>query len=442
MMPRSYRPSLLASLSLDLFYILLTLLAWPVLVVLFLAKRKWREGFWERMGRVPTLAAHPCRLWVHAISVGETEAARPLMAALRERFPEAEIVFSTTTRTGRARAQKLLPGVTIFHYPLDFPWAVSAALRRIKPTAIIQVEAEWWPSFLFRAARRGIPVAMVNVRITEKGVRGYRRMSGLFARMANVPEVIATQNATYRERLLSLGTDARRVVVTGQMKYDNVTFEAPAGVDDLARDLGIRPGERVLVAGSTGPGEEELLLEAYGTLKPDFPDLRLSIVPRKPERFDEVARLIADRGKPLVRRSETRGQPAASPDAEAVILGDTMGELMTFYGLACCALVGRSLVPMGGSNPIDPAGLGLPLLFGPHMFNFPEADELFAQSGAARIVTDADSLAQTLRELLQSSETLGRMGRKAREAIGGRQGATACNVALIAERLGLGESQS
>jgi 3-deoxy-D-manno-octulosonic-acid transferase len=440
MIPRTYRPSLLASLSLDLFYLVLTLLASPVLLVLFLAKRKWREGFWERMGCVPKLAAHPCRIWVHAISVGETEAARPLVAALCNRFPEAEIVFSTTTRTGRARAQKFFSDLTVFHYPLDFPWAVASTLRRIKPTAIIQVEAEWWPSFLFRSARRGIPVAMVNVRITEKGVCGYRRMGGLFARMANVPEVIATQNETYRERLLSLGTDADRVVVTGQMKYDNVTFEAPAGADELARELGIRPGERVIVAGSTGPGEEELLLDAYAQIKPDFPDLRLAIVPRKPERFDEVARLIADRGFLLVRRSQTRGQPT-SPDAGAVILGDTMGELMIFYGLACCALVGRSLVPMGGSNPIDPAGLALPLLFGPHMFNFPEADELFAQSGAARVVTDVDSLAQTLRELLQSPEELSRMGRKAREAIDGRQGATARNVALIAERLGLGDTR-
>ena len=434
MTERTYRPSLAASLALDLFYLVLTLLAWPVLLGLFLARKKWRDGFWERMGCVPRLAPHRCRIWVHAISVGESEAARPLVAALRERFPEAELVISTTTRTGRARAQKLFPGLTIFHYPLDFPWAVSAALRRIKPTLIVQVETEWWPAFLFKTARRGIPVAMVNVRTTERSARRYQHIGGLFHRMVNVPALIAVQNETYRRRLVNLGASPDRLFVTGQMKYDGVSFAAPPGVEALAREVGLAAGELAIVAGSTGPGEEEVLLESYGRLKAVFPALRLVLVPRHPERFDEVARLIAARGFPLVRRSATKSAPAA-PDPAAVILGDTMGELLAFYAAGAVAFIGRSLAPVGGSNPIDPASLGLPLVFGPHMFNFPEAQELFADSGAARVVVDADSLTRTLGEMLQSPDTPEEMGRRARDAVRTRQGATARNVELLGDVL-------
>ncbi|HOI53749.1 MAG TPA: 3-deoxy-D-manno-octulosonic acid transferase [Phycisphaerae bacterium] len=427
-------PSFAARLALDLFYGLLVLLAWPVLLVLFLCKRKWREGLRERMGGVPSLAAHPLRIWVHAISVGETEAARSLVPALRERFPEAEIVFSTTTRTGRQRAAKLFPELPLFHYPMDFPWSVHMTLGRIEPTMVVEVEPEWWPDFLFTAARRRIPVVAVNVRITEKAVRGYGRIRGLVGRMINCMTVIGVQNDEYAARLRGLGADADRIAVTGQMKYDNVTFDRVAGADALAADLGLRPGERVIVAGSTGPGEEATLLDAFAAVRAAAPGVRLAIVPRKPERFDEVAQLIAARGYRLVRRSETTGRPAAA-DAEAILLGDTMGELMKFYQIGCLAFIGRSLIPLGGSNPIDPASLGLPLVFGPHMFNFPEAEELFVRGGAARIATDAKSLAQTLSEVLQSPEQLAAMGRRAREAIGSRQGATARNVDLIARAL-------
>ena len=440
-MKTARRPSFLLTLALDLFYWLLALLGWPVLLVMFLSKRKWREGFRERMGFVAKLPPHPLRIWVHAISVGEVEAARSLVPALKEKFPSAEIVFSTTTRTGRQRAVKIFPDLTLFHYPLDFPWAVHLALSRIRPTAIVEVEPEWWPNFLLTAARRGIPVVAVNLRITEKAIGGYRRIGWLVRRMINSMTVIGVQNEEYRRRLRSLGGDPQRIVVTGQMKYDNVTFEPAPGAEDLARDLGLADHERLIVAGSTGPGEEQVLLEAFGRLKAEMPELRLAIVPRKPERFDEVARQINNAGFRAIRRSETRSKPAEA-DPEAIILGDTMGELMTFYQLGCCAFIGRSLIPLGGSNPIDPAGLGLPLVFGPHMFNFPEAEELFVRGDAARVVGDVNSLAETLGELLQSPETLKAMGQRAREAVRCRQGATAANVELLARAITPGKEPS
>ncbi len=428
-MNRSH-PSPAVALLIDLFYAAVALAGWPVLLVLMLTRRKWREGFRERMGWVPRLPARSRRIWVHAISVGEVEAARPLVRRLRERYLDAEIVISTTTRTGRARARKLFPDLLVFHYPLDLPWAVRSTLRRIRPTVIVQVEAEWWPGFLLQTARRGIPLCMVNVRITEKAARGYRWLGSLFAEMVRCVSVIGVQDRLYADRLRSLVGSAGRIVVTGQMKYDNVTFEPVPGAERLARDVGIGSDQQLVVAGSTGPGEEELILDAYRRLKPDRPRLRLALVPRKPERFEEAARLVTEWGFRLVRRSETRDHPAEA-DPEAVVLGDTMGELMVFYQLAACVVIGRSFVPMGGSNPFDPAGLGLPLVFGPHMFNFPEAEELFVRSGAARVAQDADSLAETLAEMLESEAICAAMGERGREAVRRRQGATEANLALV-----------
>ncbi len=459
-------PSSLLTAFLFLAYALFALLSWPILLPFLLLKDKWRPGLAERFGFVPRLPPHPLRIWIHAISVGECEAALPLVAVLRKKFPDAELVISTTTRTGRARAAKLFPGLTLFHYPFDCPWAVRRSFRRIRPALIVEVEPEWWPSFLFIAARRRIPLAAVNVRITEKSLRGYLRVRPLAAAMINAASLVAVQNDQYRDRLLTLGVDPGRLVVTGQMKYDNITGDPVPGAPDLARDLGLSYSsmgvspmsptgilpvaavssvstseEILLVAGSTGPGEEEILLDAYAALKPRFPALRLALVPRKPERFDEVARLIAARDFPLLRRSETKsnnvGGMAARGHASTapVILGDTMGELMKFYQLARIAFIGRSLIPLGGSNPIDPASLGLPLLFGPHMFNFPESHELFLASGAARVVTDADSLAAALDDLLQSPQRLTELGRLAREAVLQRRGATDRNLALLSDLL-------
>jgi 3-deoxy-D-manno-octulosonic-acid transferase len=429
-------PSSLLTALLFLAYTLFALLSWPVLLPFLLLKKKWRPGLAERFGFVPRLPPHPCRIWIHAISVGECEAALPLVAALRTKFPAADLVISTTTRTGRARAAKLFPGLTLFHYPFDCPWAVRRSFRRIRPALIVEVEPEWWPSFLFIAAQRRIPLAAVNVRITEKSLRGYLRVRPLAAAMINAASLVAVQNDQYRDRLLTLGVDPDRLRVTGQMKYDNVTGESVPGAADLARDLHLTPDDLLLVAGSTGPGEEEILLAAYAALKPRFPALRLALVPRKPERFDEVARLITTRGLHLLRRSETcatagLARRANAPDS--VILGDTMGELMKFYQLARLAFIGRSLIPLGGSNPIDPASLGLPLLFGPHMFNFPESGELFLASGAARVVTDTDSLAAALADLLQSPDHLAELGRQARAAVLTRRGATDRNLALLSE---------
>lgn len=471
-MTRPTPPSALYTLALRACAWLVIIVSAPVLVALMLLKKKWRSGFKQRLGFIPALPPHPMRLWVHAISVGETEAARPLINALRRRYPQADIVLSTTTQTGRARAAQLMPDVRRLHYPLDLPWAVSRVITRVNPAAIIMVEPEWWPVFLITAAHRRTPLIMLNVRITQRALTGYLRVRSLMRRMLRTASAIAVQEDVYARRLLQLGAAPDRLRITGQMKYDNIRIApdaptaaagvagtqtepvaGPAGpVARLAAALGLDASHPVLVAGSTGPGEEEILLDAYDLLRKNHPSLRLAIIPRKPERFDEVAALIRARGFNLIRRSQsladatgsaggaanaTIGSPIVSDESaptqaqHPVILGDTMGELMNFYALARVVFVGRSLVPMGGSNPIDPASLALPLLFGPHMYNFPDAEELFVAGNAARVVTDAPTLAAATSNLLDSPEVARQMGARARAAIVSRQGATQQNVELI-----------
>ena len=438
------RPNLLSVLTVNAAYAGAAAVGWPYYLYLLATRPKYRAHMGERWGLVPRLAPATQRFWVHAISVGEVEAARTFVPALREAYPEAEIVLSTTTLTGRERARERFPGLRVFHFPLDLWPCVAAAFRRVRPTAMIQVESEWWPNFFFTAARRGVPVVCVNVRLTERGARGYRRMRPIMRQVLGCCSRIGVQADLYRDRLVSLGADPARIRVTGQMKHDGVTFaDTVEGADRLAREAGLSPDEPVLVAGSTGPGEEEPLLAAYRRLRRDGSGLRLVIVPRRPENFEAAAEAIRLAGLPLIRRSEQVAGVATSGSASRakttaeppVVLGDTMGELMQWYALADVAFVGRSLVSIGGSNPMEPGSLAKPMVWGPEMFNFPVEAPALVAAGAARQVTGADDLADTISDLLTRPETRRQMGRAARETIRSMQGATARNIDLIREVL-------
>jgi 3-deoxy-D-manno-octulosonic-acid transferase len=255
------------------------------------------------------------------------------------------------------------------------------------------------------------------------------------AAVFNSAAAIGVQADVYRDRLESLGADGDRLRVTGQMKHDGVAFaDAVAGAEDLAREIGIEQGQQVIVAGSIGPGEEDVLLAAYRDARRVFPRLRLVLVPRRPENFDETARTILAADMGLVRRSRTTGWEGPK-HLPPVILGDTMGELLTWYALADIAFVGRSIVPIGGSNPMEPGALGKALLWGPHMFNFPEESAAFVEAGAARQVSDAADIAAAFVDLLTHGERRRQMGEAARAAIRRMQGATARNIDLVRRTL-------
>jgi len=431
------RPGILPLTAVNAAYTLAAVVGWPYYLFLLATRTKYRRGMAERWGFVPKFPVGlKRRLWVHCISVGEVEAARTFIPALAEAYPDAEIVLSTTTLTGRQRARQRFPNLTVFHLPLDLWPCVRRALKRIKPSAVIQVESEWWPNLFFMAARCGIPVVCVNVRITERSARGYQVMRPVMRAVFNSCAAIGVQAGVYRERLTALGADADRIRVTGQMKHDGVTFaDHVDGAEDLARDMKIEPGESVLVAGSTGPGEEETLLEAYRQARRLYPRLRLVIVPRRPENFDAAAEAILAAGMGVVRRSRTtewQGPKTQPP----VILGDTMGELMKWYALADVVFVGRSLVDIGGSNPMEPGSLAKPMLWGPLMYNFPVEAPALLEAGAAREVATAEELADAVADLLTHPDRRRQMGAAARETIRTMQGATARTIDLVREALG------
>jgi len=400
-------------------------------------RRGWQAKLW---GSVPRRTGdRPC-LWLHAVSVGEVMQLQPIIDSLERQEPGLEFVISVTTTTGYDVAVQRYPRCQIIYYPLDFSWAVRGALDRIRPTAIGLVELELWPNFLFAAAERNIPVLLINGRISERSFRGYLRIRPIVASMLRTIRRLLAQNEVYGERLKQLGASANRISVTGSIKFDGAqTDRNNPRTSELRRILGLRDGEPVFIAGSTQDPEEQYALDAWCSLRPKFPNLRLILVPRHKERFEEVARLVADRYRlPLLRRSTLDGAKAATSPATAdnpVILLDTLGELSACWGLADVAFVGGSLTARGGQNMIEPAGYGAAVMFGPNTWNFKDVVDLLLGRQAALVVRSGEELTARLEELLASPERAAALGRKARTLVAGQKGATERTVGLISATL-------
>ena len=340
---------------------------------------RYRRGVGEMFGAVPIRYGLQPVIWVCGVSVGEINAAKGLVGELHGQLPDYRVVISAWTDTGLAQAARsFAPDHMVFRRPLDFSLVFRRALGRLRPDLVVLVEGDIWPNFLAECNHRNIPVVVVNGRMSpNKGYRGYKRLGRLAGRLFNGLTAIGVQEEVYAERFRSLGMDEDKIQVTGMMKFDSAEVsDRIAGQDALAAAVGLCGADRLVVAGGTGPGEEKILLKVFAELKRRHGKAKLAIVPRKPERFDEVARQISAAGFTLIRRSERPDGTAGDVPANAVILGDTMGELRKFYALASCVFVGRSLVPMGGSDMIEAAALAKPTVFGPHTFNFPQAEEL------------------------------------------------------------------
>ena len=411
----------------------------PMWLARMIRHGKYRRDWAQRLGRVPRRYGLQPVIWIHGVSVGEINAARQLVAELHGQLPDYRVLVSSTTDTGLAAAQRLFaPEHKVFRWPWDFSFAVDAALKRLAPAMVILVEGDVWPNFVGRCRRRGIPVVVVNGRIgPHKGFPRYRRIRPLAARMFNSLAAIGVQDEAYARLFRRLGVRDDQLVVTGMMKYDTAQIgDRVAGQDELAAALGITPDQKLLVAGGTGAGEEPIVLDAFEQLRRQpGRQARLAIVPRKPERFDEVARWITGRGFELLRRSRCSDSGAGRTPPDAVILGDTMGELRKFYALAAGVFVGRSLVPEGGSDMIEAAALGKCVAFGPHTFNFPQAESMVA-AGVARRVNDAAELAAAFGDWLAEPEAAAEVGRQARQFVRSRQGATRRNLEMICRILG------
>lgn len=424
------------TLVLDLVYGLAVCLGWPLLIYRRLKRGPGSLSLRERLGNIPSRPVSAHCVWVHGVSLGEINAARTIVAELRSRCPETIIVISSTTQTGLERARTLFPKHAVFRFPLDFSFLIRRVLRRVRPSAIVLMELEAWPNLIEVATAAGIPVMIANGRVTEgKSMRRFSRpiVRWLARRMFRQIRWVGAQDETYARRFVQLGVPPGRVEVTGSVKYDGADIaDEIEGQQQLADDMTIDTSAPLWVCGSTGPGEEALVLDAYERVLRDVPFLQLAIIARKPERFDEVAELIAARGYTCLRRSGSDAVVlAGTRRPRPVFLGDTMGELRKFYALATIVFVGRSLVPLGGSDVMEVAGLAKPILVGPHTENFAEAVELLlADGGAARVESPAD-LAAAVANLLRDSANRERMGQAARETIVARRGATALTVTRI-----------
>jgi len=409
----------------------------PVWLYRMIRHGRYRRDIGQRFGAAPVRYGLQPVIWVHGVSLGEINAARTLVNELHSQLPDYRVVISTSTETGMAAAKRLYaPDHTVFRWPLDFSPAVRRALKRMSPALVVLMEGDIWPNFLGACNARNIPVVVVNGRMSpDKGYPGYKKLGPFAARLFNRLTAIGVQAESYAERFRELGTRPEKLHVTGMMKFDGIEVaDHLNGQDELAEALRIAANDKLIVAGGTGPGEEKMLLDVFPGVKAAHSAAKLAIVPRKPERFDETAQLISARGFALVRRSEHPDGSESEMPADAIILGDTMGELRKFYALARCIFVGRSLVPMGGSDMIEAAALGRPTAFGPHTFNFPQADDL-ADNGCAR-VADAEALAKQFDAWLDDPDAAAEAGRRAREYVIGRRGATRRNVEMICRVLG------
>lgn len=426
----------------DLLYGAVVGVSSPVWMARTKTRTKVLRAFRERMGQaLPPVAQGDTTVMIHAVSLGEMNATRELVRQLSEQRPDLRFAVSTTTDTGYARGQEIYKNdarVSLLRFPLDFSSAVCRVLDAIRPAVVVLMELEVWPNFMRQCGKRRIPVMVVNGRLTEGSYRRYLKARFVTRPMFSRLSAACVQDDCYAERFRQLGVPADRVTVTGTMKFDTAQVaDTITGADELAAAVGLEAGHPVWVCGSTGPGEEAIILPIYRELLLQCPSLRLVIVPRKPERFDEVAGLITAEGFALVRRS--RPGQVTPGDGSPVILGDTMGELRKFYSLATVVFVGRTLVDLGdkqhGSDMIEPAGVARPVIVGPFTTNFAEVMNCFVAAGAMIVVRSEDELRQATARLLADPVEARRLGQAAQQVVKTGKGATARHVQVITAML-------
>jgi len=419
----------------------------PLFLLDALRHGKYVAGLRERLGDAPEVERDGrAVVWLHCVSVGETQAARPLARALLERYPSHALVVSTTTLTGQTLAREVFRGeaAAVFYFPFDWAWSVRRSLRKLKPSLVLVMETELWPRFLRECRRRDVPVALVNGRISEKSFKGYRRLGSFIRSVVGALSLAVMQTEADAERIRALGLPPERTRVSGNIKFDADTEACEQAVTVELRDrFAFDDARPLIVAASTHAPEEAFMLDAFrktrAALAGDRRSPRLLIAPRHPERFNEVAALLAASDLSWARRS----RPPQEGDDRAcdVVLLDSIGELRGVYPLAALVFVGGSIAPTGGHNVLEPAAAARCIVTGAHTFNFSSIMRDFLERDALiqlPALTDEDApdaLAQIFRELLNTDERRHRTGERARAALLESRGATEATLKLLAPLL-------
>lgn len=407
----------------------------PYFVYQALRYNKYVGGFGQRLGYLPVSfnLDGDESIWVHAVSVGEVLASRPVIAALRSRYPRLRIFLSTTTLTGQQIARRRVTDAdAVFYFPFDWVFSVRRTLALVKPKLFIMIESEIWPNLLRECTRRGVRTMVVNGRISDRSFRRYRLVRPFFRTVLGHVDRFCVQGEETARRLVALGADPNRITVTGSLKFDapDVSSAPGRGPERVLRFFRVSPSRPVLVAGSTTRGEEEPVIRAFNRIRSTAAgsSALLVLAARHPERFGEVERLCRQEGLSTVRRSELTID--AEPAADAVIL-DTIGELAQIYQIATVVFVGGSLVPVGGHNILEPAIHGKPIVFGPHMQNFVEITEAFLTHAAAIQVRTERELEEIIVALMSDPLRRARLGSAARALVEAKRGATARTLAMV-----------
>lgn len=419
------------------FYNLLTFLSIPFVVSYHLYRSVSRgrsPAFRQRFGFIDdsdtTVLQGSEVIWLHAVSVGETIAAVPLVKALRQRYPEKKIVISNVTETGRQVAQKIAGVDLCIYFPFDYTFAVARALATIKPSLILVMETELWPNFIRQAAAGGIPTVLVNGRISDRSYRRYLRLAWFFAPLLRQFSAICMQSQEDGRRIVAIGARHDQVQVTRNLKYDiPIPSRSAEERQQLKKDYRFPGQALVFTAGSTHEGEDELVISAYLTARRAGKNVFMVLVPRHPERARQVAALLAAAGLPFGLRSSLEDKECFAPGE--VLLVDTVGELINLYAISDVVFVGGSLVATGGHNVLEPAALSVPVLFGPCMDNFREISALVLAAGAGIQVSDGADLADRLIFLLDDGAARTAMGARGAQLIEDNSGSAQRHLRVV-----------
>jgi len=372
-------------------------------------------------------------VWVHAASVGEVKAVLPLIKKIQERFPKSHIVLTTVTRTGNKIARSAMGSTgTVLYFPLDFFFSVASAIRVIHPSLVILVESELWANFLTALYRKRIPVTLINVRMSQRSFRRFRRARFLIKRFLKPLSLVTVPTTREARKIKFLGVDPRAIHVVGNLKHENEQFIEPTVEEkkEILARLGFPHEILILLGGSTHLGEEEILISIYQELLKEFPKLHLVIAPRHPERALQVSKLLEKTGLSYQLKTKLN-----SEKSHRVLILDTVGELERMYSIGDVVFIGKSLSRKGGQNFLEPARFGKPVVFGPHMENFEDVARTFVEEGGAIQVKDADALEEVLKRLLRSQNEREMLGLKAKEILSSNQGSTERTLSLLAKFL-------